>query len=73
VSAQRWFPEVNMVGDARHILENLDEDTFRFVMPLDDKRPLPDEWVVESRMLDTDCLTGWLCAYWEGRYRGYWK
>lgn len=73
VSAQRWFPEVNMVGDARHILENLDEDTFRFVLPLDDNHPLPDEWVVESRMLDTDCVTGWLCAYWEGRYRGYWK
>ena len=34
--------------------------------------PLPAEWQVESRMLDADCLTGWLCAYWEGRYRRYW-
>jgi hypothetical protein len=73
VTAQRWFPEEDMIGDARHILENLDEDTFRFVMPFDDQHPLPAEWVVESRMLDGDSLTGWLCAYWEGRSRGYWK
>jgi hypothetical protein len=73
VTAQRWFPEEDMKGDARHILENLDEDTFRFVLPYDDKHPLPPEWIVESKMLDGDSLTGWLCAYWEGRYRGYWR
>ncbi|MEX0642991.1 MAG: hypothetical protein WD468_09845 [Pirellulales bacterium] len=72
VAAQPWFPKQDMKSDARRILVNLDEDTFRFIMPLDDEHPLPPEWQVESKMLDTDCLTGWLCAYWQGRYRGYW-
>jgi len=72
VAAQRWLRDVPMQDDARKILLNLDEDTFRFIMPLDEKHPLPSEWQVESKMLDGDCLTAWLCAYWEGRYRGYW-
>ena len=72
VAAQRWFPDEDMKGVARKILEGQDEKTFRFIMPLDEKNPLPPEWQVESKMLDTDCLTGWLCAYWEGRYRGHW-
>jgi hypothetical protein len=71
-TAQRWLPDEGMKEDARKILEGLDEDTFRFIMPLDDDHPLPPEWQVESKMLDTDCLTAWLCAYWEGRFRGYW-
>ncbi|MCB1124698.1 MAG: hypothetical protein KJT03_24305, partial [Verrucomicrobiae bacterium] len=72
VAAQRWFPGENMVADAKRILTGLEEETFRFVMPLDHTHPLPREWEIESRLLDLDCLTGWLCAYWEGRYRGYW-
>ena len=72
VAAQRWLPQEKMLGDARHVLDNLDETTMRFVLPLDDRHPLPPEWQVEAKMLDGDSLTGWLCAYWEGRYRGYW-
>lgn len=72
VSAQRWLPDTDMLSDARRILEGLDEATFRFVMPMDASEPLPPEWRVESEMLDLDCLTAWLCAYWDGRYRGYW-
>jgi hypothetical protein len=72
VSGQRWLPDEDMKGDARHILSKLDETKLRFVMPLDEEHPLPPEWKVESKLLDTDCLTGWLCAYWEGRFRGYW-
>ncbi|MEX0643349.1 MAG: hypothetical protein WD468_11640 [Pirellulales bacterium] len=72
VSAQRWLPAEDMKGDARNILEGLDEDTFRFIMPLDEAHPLPPEWQVESKMLDGDSLTAWLSAYWEGRFRGYW-
>ncbi|MDA0347305.1 MAG: hypothetical protein O3C20_07870 [Verrucomicrobia bacterium] len=72
VAAQRWFPEEDMVGDARKILTGLDEETFRFVLPLNQEHPLPSDWVIESKLLDLDCLTGWLCAYWEGRYRGNW-
>ncbi|WP_442483547.1 hypothetical protein [Aeoliella sp. SH292] len=72
VSAQRWFKDPAMQRTARHILEQLDEPTLRFILPLDDDHPLPDEWVVESEMLDLDSLTGWLAAYWEGRFRGYW-
>jgi hypothetical protein len=72
VSAQRWLPDEDMQEVARKILEGLDEDTFRFIMPLDEEHPLPQEWQVESKMLDGDSLTAWLCAYWEGRYRGYW-
>jgi hypothetical protein len=72
VSAQRWLPEEDMKGVARRILSSLDEDTMRFVMPLDDAHPLPKEWQVEANMLDADSLTAWLCAYWEGRFRGYW-
>ncbi|MEX0642804.1 MAG: hypothetical protein WD468_08900 [Pirellulales bacterium] len=72
VAAQRWFPDEDMKGAAREILERLDEPTFRFVMPYDDENPLSPEWQVESKMLDIDCLSAWLCAYWEGRYRGYW-
>ena len=72
VSAQRWLPDEDMKGDARKILSGLDVDTLRFILPLDDEHPLPAEWQVESKMIDSDSLTGWLCAYWEGRYRGYW-
>lgn len=72
VATQRWFPDEDMKGVARGILEKLDEPTFRFILPFDDEHPLPPEWQVESKMLDGDCLVGWLCAYWEGRYRGYW-
>ena len=72
VTAQRWFREVDMIGVARRILEKLDEDTFRFVMPYSDDQPLAPGWEVESKLLDGDSLTAWLCAYWEGRWRGYW-
>src|SRR5690606_3833520 len=66
VSGQRWLPDEDMKGAARKILDNLDESTMRFIMPLDDKQPLPAEWVVESELLDGDSITGWLAAYWEG-------
>ena len=76
-TAQRWFPDVDMRSVARHILEKLDEDTFRFVRP--GAKPHwagADEtlaqWEVESTLIDGDSLTGWLCAFWEGRWRGYW-
>lgn len=77
VSAQRWFPEVDMTSLARHILEQLDEDIFRFVRPgekpawagADDTL---DHWAIESKLIDGDSLTAWLAAYWEGRWRGYW-
>ncbi|MAG35247.1 MAG: hypothetical protein CL878_03220, partial [Dehalococcoidia bacterium] len=72
VSAQRWLPDEDMVATARTILEGLDLDTFRFVMPLDEAQPLPAEWHVETQLLDHDSLTPWLWAYWEGRWRGYW-
>ncbi|WP_425395803.1 hypothetical protein [Aeoliella sp.] len=72
VSAQRWFDDPAMQHSARSILERLDEPTFRFVLPLDEEHPLPPEWVIESELLDADCLTAWLAAYWEGHYRGYW-
>jgi hypothetical protein len=72
VSAQRWLPKENMKEDARKILSGLDEATFRFILPIDDKHPLPPEWKIESQLIDSDSLTAWLCAYWEGRHRGYW-
>lgn len=72
VSGQRWLPEEKMKEDARRILVGLEEDTLRFILPLDDEHPLPAEWKIESELIDGDSLTGWLCAYWEGRYRGYW-
>ena len=72
VAAHRWFPQAEMASVARHVLEQLDEDTFRFVMPMSEDQPLPPSWQVESKLLDHDSLTAWLWAYWEGRYRGYW-
>lgn len=72
VEAQRWFPDEDMAAVARIILEGLDEDTFRFVMPASADQKLAPEWRVEGRMLDHDGLIGWLWAYWEGRWRGYW-
>ncbi len=73
VSAQRWLPDEDMKGDARKIISGLDEATFRFIMPIDDEHPLPPEWKIESQLLDSDSLTAWLCAYWEGRYRAIGK
>ncbi len=77
VSAQRWLPDVDMTSVARHILEKLDEDTFRFVRP--GEKPARagaddtiEQWTVESQFIDGDSLTAWLAAYWEGRWRGYW-
>ena len=32
----------------------------------------PQQWEIESRLLDGDSLTAWLAAYWEGHWRGYW-
>ncbi len=72
VAAQPWFRDEDMASTARHILENLDLDTFRFVMPMEENQPVPSEWKVETRLLDMDSLTGWLWGYWEGRWRGYW-
>jgi hypothetical protein len=72
VSAHRWLLNEDLKQDARKILDGQDEATFRFIMPLDDEHPLPPEWKIESELLDADSLTGWLCAYWEGRFRGYW-
>ncbi|MSO22261.1 MAG: hypothetical protein EXQ58_03185 [Acidobacteria bacterium] len=72
VNAQRWFPNENMTEVARRILEGLDMDTFRFVMPVSDRGQLPPEWRIEAELIDFDSLTGWLWAYWEGRWRGYW-
>ncbi len=77
VTAHRWFPDVDMTSLARHILEKLDEDTFRFVRP-GKKAPwagageTASEWEIESKLIDGDSLTAWLAAYWEGRWRGYW-
>jgi len=61
-----------MVGVAKTILEGLDVDTFRFVMPLHKGESLSPEWRVESELVDHDALTAWLWSYWEGRWRGYW-
>lgn len=77
VTAQRWFPGMDMIAVARRILENLDEDTFRFVRP-GEKPPWAgaddtfEQWAVESKMIDGDSLTAWLAAFWEGHWRGYW-
>jgi len=76
-TAQRWFPDMDMTSVARHILEKLDVDTFRFVRP-GTKPPWAgagdtlEQWAVESKLIDGDSLTAWLAAYWEGRWRGYW-
>lgn len=72
VNAQRWFPEEDMVGVARLILERQDVDTFRFIMPLPGETLSP-EWKIEGEVVDHDALTSWLWTYWEGRWRGYWK
>lgn len=76
-TAQRWFPEVAMTSVARHILEKLDEDTFRFIRP--GTKPAwagagdtIEQFEIESKLIDGDSLTAWLAAYWEGRWRGYW-
>lgn|GEM_PF-1672013 len=76
-TAQRWFPDVDMTSIARHILEKLGEDTFRFIRPgekpawagADDTL---EQWAVESKLIDGDSLTAWLAAYWEGHWRECW-
>ena len=77
VAAQRWFSDVDMTSVARHVLEKLDVDTFRFVRP--GTKPLwagadetVSEWEIEGKLIDGDSLTAWLAGYWEGRWRGYW-
>ena len=70
VSAQRWFPHEDMIGVARTVLEGLDLDTFRFVMPPSDGEEFAPEWRTECQLLDHDSLTAWLWTYWEGRWRG---
>ena len=72
VNAQRWFPRENMSATARMIVEGLDMRTFRFIMPVSDRDVLPAEWKIEGELIDLDSVTGWLWAYWEGRWRGYW-
>ena len=72
VNAQRWLPEEDAVGVARVILENLDLDTFRFIMPAEPGGQLDHDWRPEGKLLDHDSLVGWLYMYWEGRWRGYW-
>lgn len=72
VNAQRWLPDEDMVAVAKIILQGLDLETFRFVMPADPEGRLPPNWRTEGELLDHDCLVGWLLAYWEGRWRGYW-
>ena len=71
VMAQRWLPDEEMVPVARHILERLEPDTMRFIMPVPPEAA-PPSWQIETELLDHDALTGWLRAYWEGRWRGYW-
>jgi hypothetical protein len=41
----------------RRILEKPDEDTFLFLMPLDDQHPIPLERQLESRMPGGDDRT----------------
>ena len=72
VAAQRWLPEENMVAAARTILEGLDMDRFRFVLPLSDQHAFPKGYQPEGDFLDLDSVTAWLWTYWEGRWRGYW-
>ena len=72
VNAQRWLPGETMLPVARRILEGLDLDTFRFVMADTPGGTLPSNWRIEGELLDHDSLVGWLLAYWEGRWRGYW-
>ena len=72
VNAQRWLPGEDLIGVARTILEQLDLDTFRFIMPLDPAQELPPDWKIEGELLDHDSLVSWLWMYWEGRFRGYW-
>jgi len=72
VNAQRWFPKENMAEVARKVVEGLDLNTFRFVMAQSDRHALPPDWRIEGELVDFDSLTGWLWAYWEGRWRGYW-
>jgi hypothetical protein len=77
VTAQRWFPELDMISYARCALEQLDEDSLRFLKPglIPDHAKPGDtlkQWEIESKLIDGDSLTAWLAAYWEGRWRGYW-
>jgi len=72
VCAQRWFPDEPMAQTARHILDELDMSTFRFVMHPEEGKTLPPEWKVESELIDHSSLVPWLFAYWEGRFHGYW-
>ena len=72
VTAQPWFKNEDMITSARQILNGLDEETFRFIMPYDEAEPLSPEWRIESRLLDHDSLTAWLWTYWEGRWKSYW-
>ncbi len=72
VNAQRWFPHEDMRGLARRILDGLDLDTFRFILPATPGGTLPADWKTEGELIDHDSLVGWLLAYWEGNWRGYW-
>lgn len=77
VAAQRWCTDMDMTTVARHILEKLDEDTFRFVRPgtkpaWAGAKDTLKQWEIESKLIDGDSLTAWLAAYWEGRWRSYW-
>lgn len=72
VRAAPWFPDEPILDDARLVLENLDMDTFRFVMAAELNDVMPPSWRMESELLDMDSLVGWLMTYWEGRWRRYW-
>jgi len=72
VTAQQWFPDEQMAATARKILEGLDLNTFRFILPATPGDTLPADWKTEGELLDHDSLVGWLLAYWEGVWRGFW-
>ena len=78
VAAQHWLPQVAMLPVARGILEKLDVDTMRFVLP-GTKPPWAgasdtlEGWAIETELIDGDSLTAWLAAYWQGHWHGYWQ
>ncbi|MAG36617.1 MAG: hypothetical protein CL878_10315 [Dehalococcoidia bacterium] len=44
---------------SRRILEGLDLETFRSIMPADPAQEPPSDWRIEGELLDHDSLVGW--------------
>jgi hypothetical protein len=69
VHVAKWLPEENAAATVQQLLTELPFEQMRHYV-YTDKRDLPERYRFLAKQVDSDTITNWLWAYWQGRHEG---